>query len=83
MGVKRGRSGLRQILDGVEFPESRDAVVTAALNAGADEEIVSALRAIPDAEYNEAKEILGAVPLPEHEPGSHTESARAREREQP
>lgn len=80
MGVKRGRSGLRRILDGVEFPASRDAVVAAALDAGADEEIVSALRAVPDAEYNEAKEILGAVPLPEYEPGSHTESARAQER---
>lgn len=80
MGVKRGRSGLRQILDEMEFPETRDGVVAVALNTGADEEIVSALRAIPDAEYNEAKEILGAVPLPEYEPDSHTESARARER---
>ncbi|WP_017587700.1 DUF2795 domain-containing protein [Nocardiopsis ganjiahuensis] len=82
MGVKRGRDGLRKILDGVDFPETRDAVVAAALDAGADEEIMSALRAIPDAEYYEAKEILGAVPLPDREPGSHTETARSQEREQ-
>ncbi|GHC71855.1 hypothetical protein GCM10007079_04640 [Nocardiopsis terrae] len=82
MGVKRGRSGLRQVLAGMDFPQPRDAVVTAALEAGADEEIVSALRSIPDAEYNEANEILGSVPLPEYEPGSHTESAQAQERDQ-
>ncbi|MEU3018409.1 MULTISPECIES: DUF2795 domain-containing protein [unclassified Nocardiopsis] len=81
MGVERGLTGLRNILDGLRFPVTRDAAVDAALEARADEEIVSALRAMPDAEYNEPKEILGAVPLPEREPRSHTESARARERD--
>ncbi|GAB3720409.1 DUF2795 domain-containing protein [Nocardiopsis nanhaiensis] len=82
MGVKRGRNGLRQILDGVEFPATRDAVVAAALDADADEEMMSALRAIPDAEYNQANEILRAVPLPERDPRSGTESARVQERRQ-
>ncbi|MFE1166410.1 DUF2795 domain-containing protein [Nocardiopsis sp. NPDC058789] len=80
MGVERGLDGLRKVLDGLGFPLTRDEAVAAALDAGADEEIVSALRAMPNAEYNEAKEILAAVPLPEREPGSHTESARSRER---
>ncbi|WP_017542721.1 DUF2795 domain-containing protein [Nocardiopsis prasina] len=82
MGVERGLDGLRRVLDGLGFPVTRDEAVAAALDAGADEEMVSALRSMPDAEYNEPKEILGAVPLPEREPGSHTESARARERGQ-
>lgn len=79
MGVERGREGLRRILEGVRFPVSRDAVVEAALESGADEELVSALRAMPAAEFNEKNAILRAVPLPEDEPDSHTESARARE----
>ena len=82
MGVKRGRNGLRQILDGVDFPMTRDAVVAEALGSDADEEIMSALRAMPDAEFNEANEILRAVPLPERDPRSGTESARAQERKQ-
>lgn len=81
MGVERGLAGLRNVLEGVRFPVTRDSVVDAALDAGADEEMVSALRAMPAAEFNEANEILRAVPLPDTEPNSHTESARARERD--
>ncbi|WP_017603612.1 DUF2795 domain-containing protein [Nocardiopsis alkaliphila] len=79
MGVERGREGLRRILEGVRFPVSRDAVVEAALESGADQELVSALRAMPAAEFNEENAILRAVPLPEDEPDSNTEAARARE----
>lgn len=79
MGVERGREGLRRILEGVRFPVSRDAVVEAALESGADQELVSALRAMPAAEFNEENAILRAVPLPEDEPDSNTEAARSRE----
>ncbi|WP_087098570.1 DUF2795 domain-containing protein [Nocardiopsis sp. JB363] len=82
MGVERGLEGLRNVLEGMRFPVTRDAVVNAALDAEADEEMVSALRAMPAAEFNEANEILRAVPLPETEPDSHTEAARVRERDQ-
>lgn len=81
MGVERGIEGLRRILKGVRFPVARDTLIDTALEAGADEEIVSALRAAPAAEYNEPNEVLRAVPLPDTEPGAHTESARARERD--
>ncbi|MBR8744731.1 DUF2795 domain-containing protein [Nocardiopsis sp. MG754419] len=81
MGVERGIEGLRRVLAGVRFPVSRDTVVTAALDAGADEEMVSALRAMPAAEFNEENEILRAVPLPDAEPDAHTEAARVRERD--
>lgn len=81
MGVERGREGLRRILEGVRFPVTRDAVVDAALESGADEEMVSALRAMPAAEFNEENAILRAVPLPEDEPDSHTEAARVQERD--
>ncbi|MFD3685344.1 DUF2795 domain-containing protein [Nocardiopsis sp. NPDC058631] len=79
MGVKRGISGLRQILDQMDFPADKDQIVARALEAGADEEIVSALRAMPPAAFYEANEVLRAVPLPETE-NARTKSARARER---
>ncbi|GAB2481805.1 DUF2795 domain-containing protein [Nocardiopsis aegyptia] len=79
MGVKRGVDGLRQILDAMDFPADKDAIVERALAADGDEELVSALRAMPPADFYEPNEVLRAVPLPESEPGSHTESARARE----
>ena len=82
MGVERGREGLRRILEGMRFPVTRDAVVSEALASDADEELVSALRAMPAAEFNEKNEILRAVPLPDEEPDSRTESARVRERDQ-
>ncbi|GAA0975698.1 DUF2795 domain-containing protein [Nocardiopsis tropica] len=79
MGVKRGISGLRQILDRMEFPADKDRIVARALDEGGDEEILSALRAMPSADFYEAGEVLRAVPLPETE-RARTESARARER---
>ncbi len=82
MGVERGRAGLRRILEGVAFPAGRDRLVAAALEADGDEELLSALRAMPPADFYEANEVLRAVPLPEDEPDSHTESARSRERPQ-
>lgn len=79
MGVERGREGLRRILEGMRFPVTRDEVVARALESDADEELMSALRAMPAAEFNEKNEILRAVPVPETAPDSHTESARVRE----
>ncbi|KOX14060.1 DUF2795 domain-containing protein [Nocardiopsis sp. NRRL B-16309] len=82
MGVKRGVDGLRQILDAMDFPADKDTIVERALAADGDEEMLSALRSMPPADFNEPNEVLRAVPLPESEPRSHTESARARERGQ-
>ncbi|GHD24640.1 DUF2795 domain-containing protein [Nocardiopsis kunsanensis] len=85
MGVKRGLDGLRDILGEVDFPVDKDAVVQHALDADADTEIVSALRAMPPAEYNEPNEVLRSVPLEGSEEGAQTEAARvrqARERKQ-
>lgn len=79
MSVKRGREGLRRILDTVEFPVDQPTVVDLAQEAGADAELLSALRAMPPAVFNEPNEILRSVPVQDR-PHSHTESARARER---
>ncbi|WP_444961653.1 DUF2795 domain-containing protein [Nocardiopsis sp. M1B1] len=77
MSVKRGIEGLKDVLGEVDFPADKDRIVTHALDAGADEELLSALRAMPPAQYNEPNEVLRSVPLPRSETDSHTESARA------
>lgn len=80
MGVKRGLDGLRRILNGMSFPVGRDDVVEQAMEAGGDEEMVSALRAMPPADFYEAEQILRAVPLREA-PDAHTEAARKQPQE--
>lgn len=77
MSVKRGVEGLKDILGEVSFPADKDRIVTHARDAGADEELLSALRSIPPAQYNQDEEVLRSVPLPRSETDSHTESARA------
>lgn len=80
MGVKRGLDGLRRILDGMTFPVGRDDVVERAMEEDGDEEMVSALRAMPPADFHEAEQILRAVPLQE-DPGARTEAARKQRQE--
>lgn len=81
MSVKRGRDGLRQILDTVEFPVDQPTAVFLAQEGGADEELLSALQSMPRALYNEPNEILRSVPLPDR-PRSNTDSAEARARQE-
>lgn len=80
MGVKRGLDGLRQVLDGMTFPVGRDDVVERAVDEGGDEEMVSALRAMPPADFHEAEQVLRAVPLREVT-DAHTEAAQKQRQE--
>lgn len=77
MSVKRGIDGLQDVLGEVSFPAGKDQIVEHAREAGADEEMLSALRAMPPADYNEPNEVLRSVPLPRSDTDSHSESARA------
>lgn len=77
MSVKHGIEGLREILGELDFPAGKDRIVTHALDADADEELLSALRAMPPADYNEPNEVLRSVPIPRSDTDSHPESARA------
>ncbi|MFD6950305.1 hypothetical protein A6A08_02165 [Nocardiopsis sp. TSRI0078] len=80
MSVKHGIEGLQAILGEVDFPAGKDRIVEHARNADADEELLSALRAIPPADYNQPEEVLRSVPLPRSDTDSHPESARAQHR---
>jgi len=80
MGVKRGLDGLRQVLDGMTFPVGRDDVVGRAVEEGGDEEMVSALRAMPPADFHQAEQVLRAVPLREV-PDARTEAAQKQRQE--
>ncbi|WP_159941727.1 MULTISPECIES: DUF2795 domain-containing protein [unclassified Nocardiopsis] len=80
MSVKHGIRGLQEILGEVGFPAGKDRIVAHARDAGADEELLSALRAMPPADYNEPNEVLRSVPLPRSDTDSSPESARAQHR---
>ncbi|MBB6121867.1 DUF2795 domain-containing protein [Nocardiopsis algeriensis] len=80
MGVKHGIEGLKDILGEVSFPVGKEQVVEHALEAGADKELMSALRSIPPADYNQPEEILRSVPIPRSDTDARPESAKAQTR---
>jgi hypothetical protein len=48
-------------LSGVDYPASRDDLVTTAQNDGAPDDVVEALRALPDREYDSPTDVSSAV----------------------
>lgn len=80
MSVKHGIEGLRRILGEVSFPAGKDRILAQARDANADEELLSALRAMPPADYYQPEEVLRSVPLPRSDTDSSPESARAQQR---
>lgn len=57
------RASLKAALSAVDFPASKETLVTHALNHGGDEETVRSLRALPVAEYENLTEVVRSVPL--------------------
>lgn len=57
------RSHLKASLSAVDFPASKEQLVTYAETTGADEGTLSALRAMPPADYNNLTEVIRSVPL--------------------
>ncbi|MDA8371570.1 MAG: DUF2795 domain-containing protein [Nocardiopsaceae bacterium] len=80
MAVLRSIDGLKQVLSELDFPVDKDRIVVYAQDAGADEELLSALQSIPAADYNEPNEILRAVPTGRLAPEPRTESDRTQQR---
>jgi hypothetical protein len=50
-------SGIEALLEGMPLPARRDEIVGHAEVEGADEDLLSALRALPDHEYESADEV--------------------------
>ncbi len=57
---------LRAALAEVDYPASKDELVDSAQRAGADEQTVQALRAMPPVDYGSFDEVSGSVPM-EHD----------------
>lgn len=57
---------LRTALTEADFPASKEALVDHARRAGADEQTVRALQAIPPVEYTNFDDVSASVPM-EHE----------------
>lgn len=53
---------LRAALSEVDYPASKDELVGYAQRAGADEQTVRALRAMPPVDYTNFDEVSGSVP---------------------
>lgn len=54
---------VRAALNAADYPASKDDLIAAAQDAGADEEVLRALRTLPLQDYNNEGEVLRSVPL--------------------
>lgn len=54
---------LREALSSADYPASKDALVAEATRAGADEDTIRALRAIPVEEYANFTEVVRSTPM--------------------
>ncbi|MBV2366768.1 DUF2795 domain-containing protein [Streptomonospora nanhaiensis] len=83
MAVLHDVEGLRQILSGLDFPVGKDRIVEYAQDQGADRSLLSALQAMPQADYNEPNEVLRAVPQGELGGQRRSETERYQQRHPP
>jgi hypothetical protein len=65
---------VRSYLGDVDFPADKDTLVAAAERAGAPEQVVKAIRAIPPVDYGSKDEVVRSVPL-DPAPGANTGEA--------
>lgn len=63
---------LRTALAEADYPASKDELVGYAQRAGADEQTVQALRAIPPVEYTDFDQVTGSVPTEHDKPEQRT-----------
>lgn len=52
---------IQKYLAGIDYPASKDTIVTTAEKEGADSDILDALRAIPDGTYDKPTDVSSAV----------------------
>jgi hypothetical protein len=52
---------IQKFLGGVDYPASRDALLSKAKDSGADSNVIEALEAIPDKEYDSPTAVSSAV----------------------
>lgn len=52
---------VQKVLGGIDYPASKDEIVSAAQESGADDRVLEALNAIPDREYDGPTAVSEAV----------------------
>jgi len=52
---------IQKFLDGVDYPASRDDIVSAAEESGADDRVLEVLRALPEGDYDAPTAVSRAV----------------------
>jgi hypothetical protein len=52
---------VQKFLGGIDYPASKDTIVSTAQNEGADDNVLDALRGIPDKEYDGPTAVSEAV----------------------
>jgi hypothetical protein len=52
---------VQKYLGGIDYPASKDDIVSAAESSGADDDVLEALRSIPDQEYDAPTAVSSAV----------------------
>lgn len=57
------RKDVEQALNAADFPALKDDLIATAQSAGADDEVLRALRTLPVDEYGNVEEVLRSVPL--------------------
>ena len=54
---------IKRALENLDFPASKDQILAAATDAGADDETLRALRALPPADYRNLAEVIRSAAL--------------------
>ncbi|GAA3737599.1 hypothetical protein HDA32_005413 [Spinactinospora alkalitolerans] len=63
MAAPRDIEPVRRVLADMGFPASKDDIVARVEREGADVEVVSALRAMPQTEYYDEDQVLRFIPI--------------------
>ncbi|MHA6799335.1 DUF2795 domain-containing protein [Bounagaea algeriensis] len=74
---------VKQALSSLDFPASKDRIVTHAHDHGADAVTVRALRAMPVADYDNLQEVLRSVPLDSEAEEGRTHGQKSQQASQP
>ena len=76
------RETLKASLSGVDFPASKEQLVSYAENNGVDESTVRSIRAIPLADYENVSEVVRAVPMEKGAEEGQSSSDKAQQQRQ-
>ncbi len=54
---------VQRYIDGIDYPQDKEAIIKKARDKGADEETISALSALPDREYDSSTDVSSELSM--------------------